>query len=199
LGFSPDYWAGAAIEVGVSMALTLPFFLPCADRSFERTLRDAGLHSANLPAFAASAAWAHRPWPPLVSKYNEVLFPGVLAVVMGLAAAVTLVRRGWRGGAHDVGVFYLLIGGVGFWLALGFGFLGAPARAGVLVTLALCVLSAGVVRHLVTRSRHTAMTVTALILLAVVDLARFPLTQFRPVPPVPAAYDVLASLPRGAL
>jgi hypothetical protein len=214
LALSRDYWAGAAIAVGVSMALTLPFFLPYAGRGFERTLWDAGLHSANLPAFAASAAWAHRRWLPLIGDYNEVLFPGVLAAAMGLAAALRLIRRGWRGGAQDVGFFYLLIGGIGFWLALGpaaglyrvmfdhvpgFGFLRAPARAGVLVTLALCVLSAGVIRHLVARSGHTAATVTVLILLAVVDLARFPLTQFRSVPPVPAAYQVLASQPRGAV
>jgi hypothetical protein len=217
LGLRRDYIVGAAIAALVSMLLTLPFFLPyleISNRGFGRTLRDAEMHSANLPAFAASAAWIHRLWLPFIGNYSEVLFPGVLAAVLGLTGALVLIRRGWRGGANDVGFFYLVAGTAGFWLALGpgaglyrvmydyvpgFGFLRAPARAGVLVTLALCVLSAGVIRDLVARSRHTAVTITALIMLAVIDLARMPLTQFREAPPVAAAYEMLASLPRGAL
>jgi hypothetical protein len=217
LGANRDYVIGAMIAVGVSVALTLPFFLPyleTAARGFKRTLRDAELYSANLPAFAASAAWAHQAWLPFIGHYTEVLFPGILAAVLGLVSILALVRRGWDGGAHDVGFFYLTVGVLGFWLALGpgaglyhvmysyvpgFGFLRAPGRAGVLVTLALCVLSASVVRDLIVRSRHTAMTVAVLVMLAVVDLVRVPLTQFRLVPALPAAYEVLASLPRGAL
>ncbi len=217
LGLRRAYIVGAAIAAVVSMSLTLPFFLPYLDisnRGFGRTLRDAEMHSANLPAFVASAAWIHRLWLPFIGNYSEVLFPGVLAAVLGLTGALLLIRRGWRGGANDVGFFYLVVGVAGFWLALGpraglyrvmydyvpaFGFLRAPARAGVLVTLALCVLSAGVIRDLVARSRNTAMTITVLIVLSVVDLARMPLTQFRQAPPVAAAYEMLASLPRGAL
>jgi hypothetical protein len=217
LGFSPGYWVRAALAIAVSMVLTLPFFLPylqTTERSFERTLGDAKMFSANLPAFAASAAWVHRLWLPVIGDYNEVLFPGILAVVLGLTASATLLRREWRGGAHDIGFFYVAVALVGFWLALGpvaglyrilydyvpaFGFLRAPARAGVLVTLALCVLSSAVIRDLVARSRHRVAVITVLVVLAVVDLVRAPLTQFREAPPSPAAYDVLAALPRGAL
>lgn len=215
LGRHSAYWWGIVVAAAVSIGLTLPFFLPylqISARGFGRTLQDASLNSANLAAFAASSSWAHRSWLPYIGAYSEVLFPGVLAVSLGFLGLLTIARRGWREGARDVWAFYAVVAGLGFWIALGpaaglyrglydyvpaLVFLRAPARAGVLVTLALCVLSASVIRDVMDRSRRTTLTVVCLGLLALADLAQFPLTQFRQAPPPAAAYQVLAQLPRG--
>jgi hypothetical protein len=140
--------------------------------------------------------------------------PGRAGRGAGVAALAALTRRGWRDGARDVWPFYAVVGLLGFWLALGpaaglyrvlydyvpaLVFLRAPVRAGVLVTLGLCVLSASVIRDVMDRSRRSTVTAAILGLMAIVDLGRFPLTQFRPAPPVSAAYEALAWLPRGAV
>ena len=64
---SRDYWIGIGLAAFVSIALTLPFFLPYLQVQQERvrrTLDDARQYSANLGAWLASSAWAHRWWLP---------------------------------------------------------------------------------------------------------------------------------------
>ena len=68
-----------------------------------RTLDDARQYSANLGAWGASAAWAHRWWLPALGDYNEVLFPGILTLVSDASASHDASR------ARDTAILYLLI------------------------------------------------------------------------------------------
>src|SRR5262245_35786209 len=86
---SRDYWIGIGLAAFVSIALTLPFFLPYVsvqnEFGFQRTLDDARQYSVNVTAWLASSAWAHSWWLPALGDFKEVLFPGF--VTLGLAAA----------------------------------------------------------------------------------------------------------------
>ena len=215
------YWAAIGGAAVVSIGLTVPFFLPYIalqrETGFARTLDGARTYSANLAAWTASGAWAHR-WA-LDPSRTEVLFPGIVTLVLGVAGAYV----GWRLTAArthqatapethlDRGVVltYLITGLVSFWITFGpkaglysvlyatvpvFSFLRAPARTGILVTLCLTVLAAIAVARLLERRRHTAWVVAGLMTLAVADLAQAPI-GLRDAAPTPSAYQELARLP----
>jgi hypothetical protein len=88
----PRYWMLVAVAAAVCIGLTAPLFVPYLDvqqeTGFARSLDDARIYSANLGAWLASSSWLHR-WlvpylqPPYMQSFSEVLFPGVLAVVLG--------------------------------------------------------------------------------------------------------------------
>lgn len=209
---SSDHWTGIALAAFISVGLTLPFFLPYLyvqeTGGFVRTLDDARQYSANLGAWGASSAWAHRWWLPALGHFNEVLFPGVLTVVLGVAGGVLLFQRG-----RDTAVLYILIAVIAFWSSFGpdaglyrllyeipiFSFLRAPARMGILVTLSLVVFAAIAATHLLARVPRPALAAAVLVLAAVAELTRVPLTQFREAEPLSPVYRVLASLPPGAV
>lgn len=143
---SRDYWVGIALAAFVSIALTLPFFMPYVwmqqRLGFSRTLNDAQMFSADAGAWLASSAWAHRWWLPAITPFNEVLFPGILTTILGLIGAWLVLRP--RGAAvspnaaspsavpasaasaniprpirRDVAAFYLLVGVIAFWASFG--------------------------------------------------------------------------------
>lgn len=208
-----DYWVAIALAAFVSVALTVPFFLPYLsvqqDAGFARTLEDAQMYSADAGAWFASSAWAHRWWLPWIEPFNEVLFPGFIAILLGLTGAV-IARR--EAASRELVIFYGLTAAISLWLSFGpdaglytaffhtipvFSFLRAPARIGIVVVLCLAVLGAfGVRAFLATRSRPWAWA-TALALLASAELMQAPLTAFREVEPFPAAYRTLAIQPPG--
>jgi hypothetical protein len=217
---SPRYWGAIALAAGVSMGLTLPFFLPyldVQDAGFSRALDEARDYSTNGAAWLQSAAWAHRPWQALAANASETAFPGILATVLGLAGLWRAARgrapgTSAPGLARDVALFYGLVALLAFWTAFGpaaglysllyqtipvFSFLRAPARIGIVVTLALVVLAGGwLAAWLHTRPKAWAL---ALVLLAAAELTSAPLRQFREAEPVPEAYRALGRLPRGAV
>jgi len=97
---SVRYWRCAAIAAGTAIALVLPFFLPYVrvqdELGFTRSVEEATFYSADLQAWLASSAWAHRWIQPLLGHWNEVLFPGVLTLAGGLWGAA----RAWRAAAQ---------------------------------------------------------------------------------------------------
>ncbi len=107
-----SYWAWLGLAAAVCIGLTLPLFLPYARMQdatgFTRTLDDARIYSANLGAWLASSSWSHR-WlvpylqQPYMEDFSEVLFPGVLAVTLGLWGAWLGVRGGRDGGTGGRG------------------------------------------------------------------------------------------------
>ncbi len=94
--FEWSYWRGIAIAAILCVGLTIPFFLPYRDVlegvGFSRTLTEAYRYSANTQAWLASAAWAHRWWLPAIPGFTEVLFPGIVTLVFGVAG----IWIGWR-------------------------------------------------------------------------------------------------------
>jgi hypothetical protein len=209
---SRDYWVAIGLAAFTSIGLTLPFFLPYLrvqeETGFVRTLNDAREYSANLSAWGASAAWAHRWWLSAIPDYNEVLFPGLLALLCG-AAGLWVMRR-----QRDTLTFYGLIAVFGFWSSFGpdaglyrlfydtipvFGFLRAPSRMGVLVTLSLVVLAAAAIAQVTSKASRPRLVTGVLVAAAVAELTTAPLTQFRATEPIAPVYRVLATLPRGAV
>jgi hypothetical protein len=214
------YWACVALAAAVSVGLTLPFFLPylrVQDQGFGRTLDDARAYSANAGAWLASSAWAHRWWLGAIEGFSEVLFPGAITLVAAAAGAWIVWRRPRDTAGpldRDVAGYYGLLALLAFWASFGpdaglyrllyeavpvFGLLRAPARMGIVVTLALVVLtSAALAPWLRTRAQPRRWA-AGLALAAALELNMAPLTALREAPPVPEAYRMLARLPRGPL
>jgi hypothetical protein len=106
--------------------------------------------------------------------------------------------------------FYLTLGGLGAWVSFGpdaglyavmdrvlpfMSFMRAPARAGIVATFALAVLSGFAVAA--AAARKGPLLALVLVPLSAAELAAIP-WPLRVVPPVPEAYRVLGTLPRGA-
>lgn len=209
---SGTYWTAIGLAAFVCVALTVPFFLPYLEvqrgTGFARTLDDARMYSADAGAWLASAAWAHRWWLSWIQPFNEVLFPGVVALGLGGAGVVVAARQRAE---RELLVFYGLAAVLAFWLSFGpdaglytlfyntipiFTFLRAPGRIGILVVLCLAVFGAIAVRTwLAGRSRPGAWA-AALTIVAAAELAQMPL-DLRAVPPFPEAYRTLAIQPPG--
>jgi hypothetical protein len=212
----PKYWGMVGVAAVVCIGTILPFFLPYmqmqASTGFERSL--SGQYSANIGAWLISSAWAHRWWAEYLYKPSEVLFPGILALVLGVWGALLVLRPSERPAERtyerDVAWYYVGLAVFTFWLTLGpaaglytalyytipvFSFLRAPSRAGIVVTLCLVVLAAPALIVLLRRKNvHVAFAI--LFTLAVADTYRAPL-RLRTAPPLPEAYRALARLPKG--
>ena len=210
------YWSLAAIGAGLAAAAALllywPFLsVPVRVGGFARVPDELRLFSADWRAYLASAAWAHRWMLPLLGSWREVLFPGFVGVVAGLAGAwLGLARR--DGPAHDVVLFYVIIVAGGLWLSLGpdagayavlfhhvpgFAFLRAPSRFGIAVTLGLAILAAIAAARLAASPRRAGVVFGAILpVVAAAELLSAPL-PFEPMPPPAQVYRRLARLPRG--
>ena len=229
------YLMAIGLAAAVCIGLTAPFFLPYIevqrDTGFGRSLNDARPYSANAGAWFASSAWAHRWWfpylqrPYLAQNSSEVLFPGILAMGLGLWGAWIGVRGGRTPGSfspeisgkmnpaslpRDVVWFYIIAGLIALWTSFGpkaglytllhstvpvFSFLRAPSRTGIVVTLCLVVLASIATSRLMS-GRRAGLIAGVLFVLAIGDLFRAPL-RLGDAPPLPRAYETLARLPRG--
>jgi hypothetical protein len=208
----PKYWAMVAIAAVVCIGTILPFFLPYMrmqeSTGFERSL--SGQYSANVGAWLVSSAWAHRWWASYLWQPSEVLFPGIMAIVLGCWGATFVKERDGVGLKRDEARYYIGLAIFTFWLTLGpkaglytvlyytvpvFSFLRAPSRAGIVVTLCLVLLAAPALIVLMRRKALTA-AFAVLLVLAIADTYRAPL-RMRDAGPMPKAYTALASLPKG--
>ncbi len=214
----PNYWTMVALAAAVCIGTILPFFMPYLrmqeSTGFERSL--SGQYSANIGAWLVSSAWSHRWWAPYLSAPSEVLFPGILAIVLGVWGATIVLRRFndrstvvLRTITKDVAWFYIGLAVFTLWLTFGpaaglytllyytvpvFSFLRAPSRAGIVVTLCLVILATPALIVLM-RRKATDAAFAILVLLAVADTYRAPL-RMREAPPLPQAYRTLAELPK---
>ena len=216
------FWLAVAGAAIVSIALTLPFFLPYMrlqeEQGFARTLDDAREYAVTLQAWAASSAWAHRWWLPALSGYNEVLFPGLITLTFGLAGAAWQmtgqITHSFPRYRREITWTYLLIGVIAFWSSFGpdaglyrlfyetipiFSFMRAPGRMGILVVLSLTVLAAPLLATLLARTRRPMRAGLLAAFVAAAELTAAPLTQFREVEPVNSVYRTLATLPYGVV
>ncbi len=210
------YWLHTAVGVLVVSAVMLPLFIPyleVRDAGFGRTLDEARLYSTTGAAYLASPMWVHRWILPFLESWREVLFPGFVAVLLGLTAVV-LTRRAPSAGRWRIVGFYLAVCALSFWISLGpdaglyallyhtlpaFSFLRAPIRMGLLVTLGTAMLAALSVTWLRRgQPRFASVIGTAAVVGALVESVAIPLV-LADAPPVPAVYRRLAAMPRGAV
>ena len=103
------------------------------------------------------------------------------------------VLAAWLSFGPDAGLYSLM-----YRYVPAFTLLRAPARFGIVVTLALAVLAALGTAHLLRGRRRAPAIAAALCLAAAAELISVPL-PFREVPPTPAPYALLAHLPPGAV
>jgi hypothetical protein len=152
-----------------------------------------------------SSAWAHRWWAEYLTKPSEALFPGILAIVLGVVGA----KLALRGALRDVAGFYIGLAIFTLWITFGpaaglytllyytvpvFSFLRAPSRAGIVVTLCLVVLAAPAMVAIMKR-RGANVAGAILLILVCADLYRAPL-RTREAAPLAKAYQELARLPK---
>jgi hypothetical protein len=206
------YWRAVAVAAVATILLAFPLFLPYMrlqrETGFSRSLEDARLWSANWRTYFASSAYAHAWLLAIIRKWNEVLFPGFVALVAGAVGFVV----GWRASAsrREVAILYGGLALLAFWASLGpdaglyrvlnatvpaFSLLRAPSRFGMIVVFAISVLAGVAISALLASVRRPVLVAGILAAVAVLEL-KAPLS-FSPVPPVETAYRVLATLPRG--
>jgi hypothetical protein len=216
------YWMSIAIGAVVSIVIVLPFFLPflqVQESGFHRTLDESRRYSANLSAYLASPANAHGAildFSVRFGRWTEVLFPGVLAIVIGVAGAAlgsVAPRRSDRGGARDRETVWLYgsLGLLILWASFGpaaglytvlfkavpiFSFMRAPSRFGVVIPLVLGVLGSLALARLQGRTRTVASLTLALAAAAEVSVVPFP---WEHATPFPSSYRMLAALPRAPM
>lgn len=215
------YWRAVAVAAAVALALAVPLFLPYLRlqqaTGFTRTLAEARMWSADWRTYLASSAAAHVWMLPLIGHWNEVLFPGFVAVGCGLVGfGVGCTTGSNRGRWREVSILYGGLGALALWASFGpdaglyrwlhatvpvFSMLRAPSRFGVVVAFALSVLAglsvaAGLAR--LDRGRAGWLPAAATVGLLAVTLAELKVSlTFSSVPPVETAYRILATLPPG--
>jgi hypothetical protein len=206
----------------VSGLIVLPFLLPyleLQERGFVRSLDDARRYSATWQSYLASPSHLHRPILTLARtlgwRLGEVLFPGVLAIVLGTIALVV----GWKpdrleatNDHRETVLLYGSLGALTLWASFGpgaglytwlyrvvplFTFLRAPSRFGMLVVFVLSIFSSLALARLIPR-RRGATYASAVALLAIAELNVVPFPWERALP-VSTNYRLLASMPQAVV
>jgi hypothetical protein len=208
------YWLQCAVALATSAVLTAPFLLPYAgirDEGFGRSLADARLFSADWQAYLASAKLVHDWMLPLLGEWNEVLFPGFLALTFALTAIVQSARGSAGAAPRALVGFYSSLAGLAAWASFGpdaglytalfqtlpfFDLIRAPARFGVLVTLGVTTLAAmsmaTLLRRLHGSRRRVILVALTAATLATSTVGPLTLADRRPLHPV---YERLAHMP----
>jgi hypothetical protein len=219
----PAFWTAVAIGAATACVIVLPFVLPYLelqrDSGFVRSLDDARRYSATWSSYLASPAHGHRPLLGLARhlgwRIGEVLFPGILAIVLG----GTGMALSWRGEPRDgddreTVMLYGSLGALAVWGSFGpaaglytvlyravplFTFLRAPSRFGLLLAFVLALFTSLALKRLFPRSgRRGFLAASALAAIAIAELNVVPFPWERALP-VSTNYRVLAAMPRGAV
>jgi len=209
----PRYWMAlgvAALVAAVTAAPVVWPFVALSQTGFVRTMESAQEFSADWRAYFASAGLLHEWMLPFLGHWKEVLFPGFACLVLGGVGIV----RGWKapGGDRETVLLYGAIAVLALWSSFGpagglyrllyavvpgFSLMRAASRFGLLVVLALSVLSALGTQLLLARARKPAMVAALLLMLTAAD--RVVVLAFERTQPFGPAYHVLATLPDGAV
>ena len=213
------YWTRLTAAVLVGGLLIAPAMLPYVElrrsTGFKSApnLGEAAMYSADAHSYLRSGAVAHQ-WlqqraPDAVQTMlrddREVLFPGIVITLLAIAGIASQLRTPrtmalyltltatavWASFGPDAGLYTLLAD----WVPM-MSFLRAPARVGVMALLGVAVLGGYGAAWLARRRRGSLLVAGLLVLTAVELKAVWPLVE---VPPVPAVYHHLATLPRGGV
>lgn len=226
-----QYWTAVSVAAAVAIAIVLPLYIPYqvlqGQAGFGRSIDAARQWSADWRAYLASSAYAHAWVLPILGHWNEVLFPGFVALTFGVAGSV----MGWLSGgrSREASILYSGLAGLAFWASFGpkgglyrvlynwmpgFDLLRAPSRFGLVVAFALSVLAGIGISTWLFKLRHSSAgeqgsvvrpagsyrsTIVAFLLTGVAVIELNTPLRFPPVPPVDRVYRVLAQRPRGAV
>jgi hypothetical protein len=216
---SSPYWIAIATGAATSIVLVLPFFLPYLRvqeaNGFRRTMEDAIRNSAEPNYYLASAARAHGWLLDLAlhfGPFHDVLFPGILAIVLGAAGLVYSARSAPRD--RETALLYGTLAAIALWASFGpaaglyrvlfhlpaFSFLRAPSRFGLIVVLGLAVPASIALRGILGRipSRWRALGAAIAVVAAVTDLTVIPIRWYG-APDLPAPYARLAQSRRAPI
>jgi hypothetical protein len=208
------FWTAMLVAAAVAIASALPLVIPYVEylraTGFTRLVESAREFSASWRDYFASPSYAHAPLLRLAGHRPtaDMLFPGFVALALGLTGTVV----GWRAGGRlrEATVVYAGMALLALWLSFGpaagfytalyatvpgFTFLRAPGRFGLVVIFGLTVLSGIGLAAWLRRAKSPAVIATVVTVVAIGELVA-PI-QFPRVPPVDEAYRVLATLPPG--
>jgi hypothetical protein len=196
----------------VAMLIAAPYAMTYSSNRAtlgERTDRDVQLYSATISNYLATPEFnvIHGAWARSFGRPERLLFPGVLAIVL----AIRGLRR-----IDRARLTMLVVGATGFIISLGlntplydvlravaFPYRGlrAPARASILVFLALAALAAFGWRRLMNRRpRRTVIAATLVMATALlVEYANHMEAWLTLPPQPPEVYRWLASQPRSVV
>jgi hypothetical protein len=220
----PAFWTAVAIGAATACVIVLPFVLPYLelqrDSGFARSLDDARRYSATWQSYLASPAHGHRPLLGLARhlgwRIGEVLFPGILAILLGGIGVALSWRGDPRSGDDDreTVILYGSLGALAVWGSFGpaaglytvlyravplFTFLRAPSRFGLLLAFVLALFASLALKRLLPRAaRRDVLAASAVAALAIAELNVVPFPWERALP-VSTNYRVLAAMPRGAV
>ena len=203
------YWLAIVVAAGVAILLVAPAFLPYLTvqrEGFQRELKDAVQFAANWSDYLASSSYAHAWMLSHLPQWSDVLFPGVVTLMLGGWGA-------WVAGRDRRRELLALYGGLtllAFWASFGptgllysglykavpmFTWLRAPARFGLIVGFGLSVMASVGAAAWLRRARRPGLLTAALVIVAAGELV---VPIYMPdVPAVEPVYRTLATLPRG--
>jgi hypothetical protein len=208
------YWSAIGVAAATAMLLVAPVFAPYAllryRTGFARPLAESLRYSANWEAYLASGAAGHLWMLPFVNGFNEVLFPGFVITALGVVGVLAAWR--WADRLREPIVLYCSLAALALWASFGpaaklyalmydlvplLSWLHAPARFGIVVALALSVLSGIALSRFRYRFALSPAIAFGIAIIALVELAH-PL-KFTSVPTLDPAYRVLARQPTAPL
>lgn len=208
------HWTSVALAFGTALLLVVPLFIPYLtlqrDTGFHRPLLEARQSSADWRSYLTSSAVAHRWMLGRLARWQDVVFPGFVTGVFGIAGAVA----GWRAGRgpRELVVLYGGLAGLAGWASFGpdaglygvlyrtfpaFTMMRAPSRFALLVAFGLSVLAAVAFRALLARAARPAVAGAALAIVAAGELVT-PL-RFPAVPAPSPVYRIIADRAHGAV
>ena len=220
-----QFWIAIAVGVVVAGLFVSPFLLPyleLQEGGFVRSLDDARRYSATWQSYFASPSHLHRPILMLARqlgwRIGEVLFPGVLAIVLGIVGIAICWRREPAAATlrddRETLLMYGSLGVLAFWGSFGppaglytalyrvvplFTFLRAPSRFGLLVVFVLAIFAAIALARIVSVAQHRGRVVAAAFaIVAIAELNVVPFPWERALT-VSTNYRVLASMPRAVV
>ena len=216
-------WIALIVGALAAGLIVLPFlrpYLELQEGGFVRSLDDARRYSATWQSYLASPSHLHRPILTLARglgwRIGEVLFPGVLAIVIGvLGFVICWTRDPEAAPARDDRETLMLYGSFGvlaLWGSFGpgaglytalyrvvplFTFLRAPSRFGVLVVFVLSIAASLALARLASKQRGFVLaSVLAVVAIAELNVVPFPWERALTVS---ANYRLLASMPRAVV
>jgi hypothetical protein len=217
-----NFWIAVGVAAVAAGLIVLPFFLPYLElqrsTGFARSLDDASRYSATWQSYLASPSHAHQPILALARtlgwRIGEVLFPGILAIVLGVIGIAVALRSARASRTRETLALYGSLGALAFWASFGpaaglypvlyrvvplFTFLRAPSRFGLLIVFVLAMLAAiALAKLLPLAGRRAGWAAVAIASLALAELNVVPFPWERALP-VSANYALLARMPRGAV